>query len=140
MMQGRPAKPDGQKVNRNPSLKPLVVLPAAGRSGPVPLPPLDLGEPARALWARMWRLPQATRWSEGDLAPLCRLVVLQADPDRWGSALGEIRQLEDRFGLNPEARQRLGWVLDDDPLAATVVDPPASVTAIGERRARVQVT
>jgi hypothetical protein len=57
----------------------------------------------------------AAVWLEADVPALVRLAQLV---DQVGSGessavvLSEIRQLEDRFGLNPLARRRLQWELD----------------------------
>ncbi len=56
----------------------------------------------------------ALMWSEFDVPQLERLLVLTAKA--WGDApaslLGEIRQLEDRFGLSPQARRKLYWRIE----------------------------
>jgi hypothetical protein len=57
----------------------------------------------------------AAVWLEADVPALVRLAGLV---DQVGSGessavvLSEIRQLEDRFGLNPLARRRLQWELE----------------------------
>jgi Ser/Thr protein kinase RdoA (MazF antagonist) len=54
----------------------------------------------------------ASVYLDADLTGLVRLARL-LDADERGEAsatmLGEIRQLEDRFGLSPLARRRLEW-------------------------------
>ena len=73
----------------------------------IPEPALPLTGVRREIWDSMWAQPVAAQWSLADLAPLTRLVILQttlealSDRDR----LAEMRQLEDRFFLNPRARE-----------------------------------
>lgn len=62
----------------------------------------------------------ATQWQEADVPGLVRLARLVDTVNRtdgqksWtgsqqSNLLSEIRQLEDRFGLSPKARQSLRW-------------------------------
>lgn len=76
----------------------------------------------REWWERMWGKPIATMW-ERDNPALARLAFLHQK--FWGgdatSADGtEMRQIEDRHGLNPKGLRDLRWrVVDaDDPAAA----------------------
>ncbi|HEV2593055.1 MAG TPA: hypothetical protein VGU02_14310 [Gaiellaceae bacterium] len=51
-------------------------------------------------------------WIEVDVEGLQRLALMLDDANRGlGTAalLGEIRQLEDRYGLSPMGRRRLQW-------------------------------
>ena len=108
---GRPPKPEGQKVNRHPPTHAPVALPEGGREGPAPKPALKIEGEAKRLWTALWKLPEAAMWTDADLPPLTRLVCLQASPHAWMDSrlLAEMRQLEDRFGMNPTARRQLGW-------------------------------
>lgn len=116
---GRPAKAAGQR--RRPAVpRDGVELPAEGRPGRAPRPAVDLDEAASALWRRLWRTPEATRWTEADVPAVTRLVALQTTSGLSAAQLAEVRQLEDRFGLNPAARRLLRWetpALDDPPAA-----------------------
>jgi hypothetical protein len=54
----------------------------------------------------------ATTYLPADRFPLIRLARLVDQCGRGeatAAALGEVRQLEDRFGLSPLARRRLQW-------------------------------
>jgi hypothetical protein len=57
----------------------------------------------------------AAPYLDVDVVPLSRLAVLV---DRAGRGdlpervLGELRLLEDRYGLNPVSRRRLGWEVE----------------------------
>lgn len=71
------------------------------------------------LWARWWSTPMATMWGRWDADALERLLDLyEAHWAGEGPNLGEIRQLEDRFGLSPAGRRRLYWQVEG-------VDTPA---------------
>jgi hypothetical protein len=63
----------------------------------------------------------ALMWSEWDAPQLERLLVLTAGS--WlgatGAMLSEIRQLEDRFGLSPQARRKLYWRIEGVDLPST---------------------
>jgi hypothetical protein len=41
-----------------------------------------------------------------------RLVAREAEGSASATELGELRQLEDRFGLSPLARRRLQWEIE----------------------------
>ena len=60
----------------------------------------------------LWSTPVSNVYDRSDLPALERLFLLRDSVARTGDtdykALGEIRQLEDRFGLTPLARMRLG--------------------------------
>lgn len=98
-----------------------ITLPAAGRDGPAPELSLagrgleaKVQRKARVLWRRWWASPMALMWSEFDAPQLERLLVLTAES--WAGAssamLAEIRQMEDRFGLSPQARRKLYWRIE----------------------------
>jgi hypothetical protein len=105
-------KPPSRRRRRNP-VPGEGQLPAQGRT--TPAPPLAKGfawlEWTREYWATIWASPMATRWTDYDVPALTRLAMLQQraliDDDR--KVLGEVRQLEDRFGLSPRGRRLLGW-------------------------------
>jgi len=65
----------------------------------------------------------AAAFIEADLSALERgaLIAGRVDAGDVG-LLGELRQLEDRFGLSPLARRRLQWELDQ--ATARVKAPP----------------
>lgn len=136
-------KPDGQKVNRVEPKHGWVNLPAAGRDGPPPrLPGWRQWQPAtRVWWKALWAKPQATQWQQ-DGSTLVVLACLYDDLIAQRSdatkVSTEMRQHEDRHGLNPKAMLQLLWrVVDDDGVEQAA---PASVSSIGERRARIKVT
>lgn len=114
-MPGPPPSPNARRRNARPEWR---RLPAAGRRGDPPT--FELGRPSKAeaaLWVSLWATPQAVAWEElgwaRTVARYCRLVV---QAERRGSStrlLAEVRQLEDRLGLNPLAIRRLAWEIVD---------------------------
>lgn len=118
MKTGRPPKPAGQARNRNKPTHAEVYLPPGGRGGRVPTPMgATLKPEAVKLWRRLWKTPEASQWGDADVPALTRYVSLAIAPDLWleKGVLGELRQLEDRFGLNPYGRRVSKWVIDDEP-------------------------
>src|SRR5574341_1319634 len=93
------------------------VLPADGYAGPVPEWPLGRCTKAvGAVWEKLWRKPQAAAWVdlgyEFTVARLAQLMVQAMKPGVLPAILSEVRQIEDRLGLNPAAMQRLRWEVD----------------------------
>lgn len=126
---GRPPKPEGSTVHRNKPTHGEIMLPAAGRTTPAPAPliPLEnLTGPAAELWTRLWATPEATQWGDADVPGLTRYVSLAVVPEVWldSKLVGELRNLEDRYGCNPYSRRVSKWV-HDDPEEATAKPPAA---------------
>lgn len=117
---GPPPKPAHMRARRNRPPTAAVTLPAEGYTGDVPewpaVVPCELVD--IELWATLWRTPQAAAWArmgEGVQRILARYVTLwRSTSDK---APAELRQLEDRFGLNPQAMLRLRWEVAADELA-----------------------
>lgn len=126
---GPPPKAQRQRTNDRPE---LLVL--AG-SGTVAAEAGDWTEPVLEAWRAFWLTPQAQTVTEASLPALVRLFDLRDELVRLQGAIGregrfttgsqgqpvvnpayriitsllsEVRQLEDRFALNPEAMVRLG--------------------------------
>lgn len=136
---GRPRKPKNQRRHRNKPTKDTIRVQPAARVSKVPEPALKLNQAQQRLWSRMWDQPIATLWDEGDVAALSRLVVLQTtraaitDP----KTLTEIRQLEDRFLMNPYSRaQQRVVIVGQDPDGDEEGD--ADVSQLDEYRRRAQ--
>lgn len=139
-------KPPGARRRRNTGQSEWQQLPAEGRRGKAPEPRTDrvLGEIAKQYWETLWSSPMAVTFTDADIQPLTRLAVLVDDRARAESADGlleivedyhgnevevivgrfaadgEIRQLEDRYGISPLARRRLQWEVSK----ADVVEMP----------------
>ena len=111
---GRPRKPDGTTRHRNQPTKGTITIPATARVATVPEPMLPLTGVRLDIWKSMWAQPVAVLWDLVDLAPLTRLVILQTTLEAFSSKdlLSEMRQLEDRFLLNPYSRAQQRVVID----------------------------
>ena len=125
----RNARPDGMK------------LPAGGRPGDPPAWPLPRPtKPERALWAELWATPQAAAWeSLGWIRIVARYARLTVQAEKRGALttlLGEVRQLEDRLGLNPMSMRRLMWTIVDAPMSQEPADRADNVTDIAEYQER----
>lgn len=126
---GRPPKPAGAAVTRHKPTHGEVYLPAEGRTRPAPAPliPLDaLTPPAAELWTRLWATPEATQWGEADVPGLTRYVSLAVVPEVWldSKLVGELRNLEDRYGCNPYARRVSKWFHDEPAESADAPTQP----------------
>lgn len=118
---GQAPKPADQRarVNRPPTA--AVQLPPEGWHGDVP--PWPFANKARsdcALWVELWGTPQAAAWARmgpGLARIVARYVVTVRQAGVDPRLLAEIRQLEDRLGLNPLAMRRLGWEIAQDEVA-----------------------
>lgn len=86
----------------------------------------------RQVWDEMWSNPIATLWDPIDVVPLTRLVFLQTSPEALldKGLLAEMRQLEDRFLLNPYARAQQRVVI------AEAEEPVARVKPVRARKLR----
>jgi hypothetical protein len=138
---GNPPKKD--PVRRNARVGPLK-LPAEGRDGPPPKWPLPgkmrAGE--LAVWRDLWSTPQAVAWERfrwaRTVARYCRLeALLERDVKEPMSAekLAEVRQLEDRLGLNPKAMRLLLWEVVGDELAQKREERQSGESARGRLKA-----
>jgi hypothetical protein len=132
-------KPDGAKVTRHAPKFGWVDLPACWEGDAPRLP--DWREwDARTLgwWAALWARPQAAMW-QSDGSSLFVLAVLVEDLIAGGRAdaarLAEMRQIEDRHGLNPKALLQLRWRVVDESAAPKVERPRAAE----DRRKRLKV-
>jgi hypothetical protein len=127
-----------------------VKLPAKGRQGDAPPWPVGWSPSRRmdAIWSDLWATPQASAWERGTFTRVVAryvdcLVHLERDLDEiedpkvyaalltaQTKLLPEVRQLEDRLGLNPKAMRALLWEVAADELA----EARAEVAAPTQRR------
>jgi hypothetical protein len=115
------------------------LLPAEGRTGPVPAWPFSqAGEPET--WCELWTTPQSVAWERaGWIRTVARYALLLSEvevPDAKATLLGEVRQLEDRLGLNPKAMRTLLWEVVEDEVAEKRDDAPSKVAA---KRAQLKI-
>lgn len=130
-------KPDGarRRTNAGPA---MMVLPREGYQGEIPAWPVGKAtKAAAAMWESLWRKPQAAAWVdlgfEHVVARLAVLLVVSLKPSALPAQLTELRQLEDRLGLNPAAMQRLRWQIAAAPQAPE--QSPAGVASLDAKRA-----
>jgi hypothetical protein len=103
-------KPPGQRVRRNVDQKQWVTLPAAKPFKRPPTCPTRWSPATKKWWKLIWESPMAAVWLESDIHALTRLgnlIELQAKGKISAIMVGEIRQIEDRFGLSPKSRRML---------------------------------
>ena len=109
---GPAPNPNARRRNVRPAFR---RLPANGRQGELPAWPLPgrRSKSELALWAELWRSPQAAAWEElgwiRAVARYTRITVAAERPKASAALMAEARQLEDRLGLNPKAMRSLGW-------------------------------
>lgn len=137
---GRPRK-DGPTRHRNPSQRDSIVVAADARAQVVPEPVYPLTTASgRELWEFLWGLPIASLWDPADAPAITRMVQLQSK--RSGTldprTLAEIRQLEDRFLLNPYARAQQRVVIEHTAGAGSDAQGAAGVTELDQFRSRLQ--
>jgi hypothetical protein len=78
-------------------------------------------------WEQAWASPVSGLWQSCDIPALARLAVLHGEVAARmledSKLLSEIRALEDRFLLNPNARRIAGVALDDRPELVSQASP-----------------
>lgn len=132
--------PDDQRVTRHPQKFGWVDLPAEGREGAPPKLPTDRKWHAetRKWWGTLWSKPQATMW-EQDGSTLWTLARLHDDMVSGRSepvkVSPEMRQIEDRHGLNPKAMLQLRWRV----AAVEAEDARPAGQPAADRRSRLKV-
>jgi len=129
-------KDPASRRRRNAPPAAVRTLPAGGYQGPVPEWPFGRCTKAvAAVWEQLWRKPQGAAWVdlgyEHVVARLAQLMVAAMKPGAPAQMLAEVRQLEDRLGLNPAAMQRLRWVVEEAEPAEVV---PLRVASDESRR------
>jgi hypothetical protein len=135
-MPGPPPTRNPRRRNARPDWR---RLPAGGRGGEPPEWPM--GRPTKAvlgLWAQLWATPQAVAWADlgwlRTVARYTKLVLASERPKAPGYLLAEVRQLEDRLGLNPMAMRRLMWEIVADPADQPT---PAEVASLDDYRDKI---
>lgn len=125
-----PKKPDERRRRNVPAGGEWQPAPGSGwLHGDVPVPPDGLREAALETWGSWFSAWFSSFWSPDDLPMLRRLIRLYDECDRiedgdWTEKVrpappyAELRQLGDRFGLSPAARQKLRWLPPDDETAS----------------------
>lgn len=150
-MSGR-LKTNDDRRRRNAPTFDWTWLPYEGRSGRAPKMP-ELPAPwkrgrssawsasARSYWRWLWSTPQATQWDQTGLTLHTAVILKEAierDPLHASKHSAELRQVEDRHGLNPKALLQLRWKIKPAPndVQKAIVERTGgdgSVTPIGDR-------
>lgn len=117
-----PAPKDPANRRRRNAAVGKTLLPAGGRQGDAPVWPIaNRSEPD--VWAELWATPQATAWeAQGWTRVVARYALLvesteDAENPASAAILAEVRQMEDRLGLNPKAMRSLLWEVTSDELS-----------------------
>lgn len=115
-----PKSPD-QRRRRNATV-PMLQLPLEGYSGPTPKWPIGTPSPDELKrWKALWNHPVAIVWHQQQMEfVVARYVRDCLRVEKIGSSAvlkAEVRQQEDRLGLNPLAMMRLRWEVAQDELA-----------------------
>jgi hypothetical protein len=135
-------KPDDQRVNRVEPKFGWTDLPIAGRAEAAPELPKHVrwSVYTKRAWVELWSCPQATQWdpSGRTLHGWAELVEQRVRCERErktapASTYAEIRQIEDRHGLNPKAMLQLRWRIVADEVVVSDESP------ISDRRKRLKV-
>ena len=126
-----PLPVEGHAHRAKPTI-PTTSLPASGRPGPVPDPPVSLNGVARSWWDWAWSTPQASGWSSGDMQFLARRAQAQAESieDRnptWHRLLNE---MDDRLGLTPKGLAALRWKIVADEAEPAAPSGRSSLTLV----------
>lgn len=111
--------PTGDAIRRNKPTIPTTSLPASGRQGPPPDPPMlyVFGPKGLDWWGWAWRTPQACGWDAGSLFMVARRALLEDEVDAVENRLTvqrEMRELDDRLGLTPKGLAQLRWKIVAD--------------------------
>lgn len=150
-MAGRGPAPRPDAIRRNAPTFEWLRLPRSGRRRPAPDLPTwrPWTEVTSSWWADLWSTPQSCAWDQTgrtlwNLALLHHELVAvdalrDAEKSKAAGISAEMRQHEDRHGLNPKALTGLRWVIVDDDeatenLPGLVTPPDAPPPGKGTRK------
>ena len=110
---GPAPKPDAERRRTNSTAFGWTELPVVNEAPAPGLPATRIWQPAtEAWWVELWRKPQASQWDQTGTT-LHTLAALQDDLFAGRAEAvkvsAEMRQHEDRHGLNPKAMLQLRW-------------------------------
>lgn len=108
----------------------LTALPAEGYDGPVPEFPLpEASGRELAVWADLWRTPQACAWSMpseswriATVALYVRTKVRCEAPDAGAALLGQLHRFADQIGMTTAGLAEMGWKVAVDQVAEKRAD------------------
>jgi hypothetical protein len=109
----------------------LTALPSQGWTGSRPTWPLEqITERERAVWAEVWRTPQAAAWAQQSwrwptVALYVRVRVQCEEPDVPASLFTVLHRFADQIGMTPAGLRENGWAIAEDDLARKAADKAA---------------
>ncbi len=139
---GPAPKPDAERRRTNAPSFEWKILPTSHDIAAPELPEWRIWQDrTREWWTNLWAKPQATQWV-ADGSTLFSLALLMDDVIAGrtdvNKASPEIRQHEDRHGLNPKAMLQLRWRIDEPPAAEeSAARPRRKVDARRKRALKV---
>lgn len=113
-------------------------LPRAGRPGRAPAWPLSKASAReRAIWVRLWKMPQAVAWEQqllhDQVALYCRRLAVAERPLATSAEATLARQLQDALGLSAPGLRAMRWRIVDPVAEAR----PAPMTVSARDRLTV---
>lgn len=120
-------KPDDERRNANQPAFGWVDLPPKSGVRSPKLPPIrEWTDETKRWWSDLWSKPQATQWDRAGSTAVAMAVLYDdlqtSEPGKAAGILAELRQHEDRHGLNPKSMLQLRWRIGEveaKPAAAT---------------------
>jgi len=116
---GPAPKPAALRARTNSESQEVVLVADPDREVP-PLPAVRRWQDTtHDFWATLWTSPMAQMYVPADMPGLLRLAMtmddyLRAETSEERRALSsELRQLEKKFGLDPESRTKLRWMISE---------------------------
>lgn len=139
-----PAPTDPASRRRRNASVGKTVLPAGGRVGGAPEWPIA-GRDCPEVWADLWRMPQSAAWERMALVRTVAhyamvLEVVEASEGLPAAAvLQEMRQMEDRLGLNPKAMRSLLWEVAAGDDVSDKRDEKTAPSRTASKRAELKI-
>jgi len=126
---GPPADPNALRRDRKDDAE-WVTLPAEGRKGRTPKWPLaELSAEEKALWARLWRKPQAVQWERLDLvlevAAYVRAYLESTSPGAAAGLKTAVLRQAAELGLSTVGMGQLRWKIAVDEVAQRRGEKPS---------------
>jgi hypothetical protein len=132
--------PDPEALKRAEDWGAWTELPASGRTGRVPAWPLATATAReRAVWKRLWKLPQAIEWErehQHDVVALYVRRFVEAEEHGAPAALTNVvKQLAEGLGITKPGLLRNRWRIVDRTAAAPAAPEPKAARRRSSSRA-----
>lgn len=138
---GPAPKPEGERRRRNKPAVDSTTIIEGDAEREIPSWPKEYGPQfannpdSVEVWHRLWAEPISAHWRSFDRDGLARLCLLYANVTAGlledDKSLGRMRELEDRYGLSPKARQQLRWlVAEEDPAPVAQKTKPSRYASL----------